>query len=1041
MAVPPLVSRRPPWVVALAAIFLAATFEPAPAALPPGRSTPARTATPFGARSHDVHRRIDANRMNMFTTNYGHLAWDVATGSAGLVWPRGTNQASVFASGLWLGCTVNGQRRVVVAEYSSEYGPGGMVGGTFDDPNRPAYRTYKVARWTGDPADSAHVVRTPAELAADPLLDPLAHHAWSEYMEGAAPYGAPWRTYRLPNTATPDPTDSLEVPGPDVLGDQMLWCVYNDADPANHTNNAGNSTPLGVEIQQTVFAFDRPDNLGDVVFLRFRILNRGGNTLEGLHVALWSDPDLGGFTDDLVGCDVGRALGFCYNAQQTDLIYGFPPPAVGYVLLRGPLDPATGTPLGMTAFSKYIGGADPTAVQETYNYMHGLLPDGSPVIDPTTGQPTRYFHPGDPVTGQGWLDANPADRRMMITSGPSRLLPGEAQEVWAAIAMARGGDHLSSVGAVRCVSDLARNAYAQGFSPLPGPAPACSTSGVTNCPKPLSYWALECAAGGTGQLTAQQLAQVASFVNGRATLFDWPVDPLGAFCATLSPPGAPDLRQEARSEFAAFLANFAGSQLDLSIGGGQRIWLNPGTGIDCPPLRARTIGDLAAPVDLTPTLIDGAYLNDNQEHRRALAGVNWGGPVFDGGGGTSWDFFGGTLDPFSEPDSFTTVEFRFDNTPGAGQKAYRFLRLERASDRGAPPQGRSYLYGGFHPVNFTCWDATNNVQLEAAFVERCVTDDAGTILPPGSQVATFDSTWAPDDSDVGGREYLFAIRRPYGGLPSPAIAADGSIVNDSQPLLYALWARLRTPNDVIDTGDAFRFLWGRPPSPGADSLLVALEGQPLSDPAVRQAYQDVRDCLSQINAGIGIGFTCASGPTPTLVSLVSVEATADRVVVRWQAGEPGLIATVERRVEGEEWISLGRVAADGTGLLSLEDPTVIPGATYDYRLAVETAAGVEHLGEARVSVPRAFALAFLGARPNPGDGRLVLSFTLATGEPVRLELLDVAGRRVLVRDLAGLAPGSQTVALENAARLPAGIYLVVLRQGGQRVTGKAALVR
>ena len=59
-----------------------------------------------------------------------------------------------------------------------------------DDPNRPAHRTYKVARWTGDPADSAHVDRTPAELAADPLLDPLAHHSWSEYMAGAAPSGA-----------------------------------------------------------------------------------------------------------------------------------------------------------------------------------------------------------------------------------------------------------------------------------------------------------------------------------------------------------------------------------------------------------------------------------------------------------------------------------------------------------------------------------------------------------------------------------------------------------------------------------------------------------------------------------------------------------------------------------------------------------------------------------------------------------------------------------------------------------------------------------
>src|SRR5207248_3695795 len=100
---------------------------------------------------------------------------------------------------------------------------------------------------------------------------------------------------------------------------------------------------------------------------------------------------------------------------------------------------------------------------------------------------------------------------------------------------------------------------------------------------------------------------------------------------------------------------------------------------------------------------------------------------------------------------------RFDRTHP--QKAYRYLRLERASDGGFPPAGRAYLYGGFRDVPFTAWDVAHNQQLEVGFVERTLTGDDGTILPSLQQPATFDSTWGPDDSDLGGREYLAIYRR------------------------------------------------------------------------------------------------------------------------------------------------------------------------------------------------------------------------------------------------------------------------------------------
>ena len=257
-------------------------------------------------------------------------------------------------------------------------------------------------------------------------------------MSGAVPYGAPWKMYRLPNTATPTPDDSVDVPGPDVIGDQMMWSVYNDADPSKHTNDAGNSSPLGIEIQQTTFGFNRQGAPGKTVFIKYKLKNKGTQTLNEMYISQWADPDLGGsagYTDDLVGCDTlpdgtnkPRSMGYVYNSTNNDGGYGATPPALGYDFFQGPK--VNGTPLPLTSFAKYINGTDPASPEETYHYMQGLTSDSSDVVDPF-GKVTKFMHAGDPVSpGPGsWLDTNPADRRFFMSSGPFTMAPGDSQEV------------------------------------------------------------------------------------------------------------------------------------------------------------------------------------------------------------------------------------------------------------------------------------------------------------------------------------------------------------------------------------------------------------------------------------------------------------------------------------------------------------------------------------------------------------------------------------------------------------------------------------
>ena len=83
----------------------------------------------------------------------------------------------------------------------------------------------------------------------------------------------------------------------------------------------------------------------------------------------------------------------------------------------------------------------------------------------------------------------------------------------------------------------------------------------------------------------------------------------------------------------------------------------------------------------------------------------------------------------------------------------------------------------------------------------------------------------------------------------------------------------------------------------------------------------------------------------------------------------------------------------------------------------------------------------LGARPNPAIGRLTLAFSLATREPARLELHDVAGRRVLAQELVGVGAGAHRFDLGESARFRPGIYFARLTQGGRHVSGTVVILR
>jgi hypothetical protein len=242
----------------------------------------------------DASQRIDINNISMVVKNTGSFAYDTEAGAAGLEFPKGTGKTAVFAAGLWMGALVGPDVRVSVAEYSDDYRPGQAVGGVPDNSALAEYKVYKLNRVYKDAAGNIDAATRDAVLA--------------DYTAGAVVHGAP------PVTVLPDGSLS-------ITGDQMLWSVYNDLGKGADHNGASSTVPLGIEVQQTTFAFSRQGALGNTVFTKYKIINRRDTRPTGVR----GRPDLGGFTDDLVGATRRRRSASSKRDQQRRAVRQQPP--------------------------------------------------------------------------------------------------------------------------------------------------------------------------------------------------------------------------------------------------------------------------------------------------------------------------------------------------------------------------------------------------------------------------------------------------------------------------------------------------------------------------------------------------------------------------------------------------------------------------------------------------------------------------------------------------------------------------------------------
>lgn len=415
---------------------------------------------------------LDIGNVSAFISADGNLFQNIINSTPGFEIPKNSNKYTIYASSLWL--TSKSQRNGI-PHVASAYETYGNVNqfqiGPVDIVNQQGSTDQQFNRlWKINKGEINNHIQNwnSSNYVVPNNISQWPGNGTANTAQKLAPFAD------LDNDNIYEPQHGEY---PIIKGDQAVYLILNDYRAEDTTWHLGNIVetygPLKIEMHLMLYAFaSNSSTINNTVFVEATIYNRSNSAADNhsdLRASVFTDFDLGNYSDDYVGTNISQNMFYAYNGDMFDESvngnsgFGNQLAAQGVLFL----DYNIGHSVYYNASSGQNG--DPSSPSHFANYQRGVWKNGTQIRyggdgynstctgptpsklmfdgDPSLSNQTSVWTEQSPCIGTNGSANYPGDRRMVGGPDiPTRLNHGQSLKFNFAYVFAQDDQTSTSLG-------------------------------------------------------------------------------------------------------------------------------------------------------------------------------------------------------------------------------------------------------------------------------------------------------------------------------------------------------------------------------------------------------------------------------------------------------------------------------------------------------------------------------------------------------------------------------------------------------------------
>ncbi|PCJ27612.1 MAG: hypothetical protein COA97_03050 [Flavobacteriales bacterium] len=434
------------------------------------------TATIYLFVKHQEFQQLDLNNINA-RLGLNQLFHDATNSISAFEVPKGSGSNTIFAGNLWIAgknqdsvyldaVTFGSLSPSTLTQFVSRSGP------IMDSMHYKQYDYTWDRLWKITSNEINYHIVNWNNGGYQPIEVITNWPAHGDTAKGQAFYLAPFIDNNSDGIYDPYDGDY-----PKIKGQQAIYFIYHDV---NFSSSYTGGPVLNSETHYMAYAYNCPSDsaINNTIFLDYTIYNRSNLIYDSTYIGMWVDMDIGGYTDDAIGCDVTRSTFYTYNGDNVDEGaggsngYGNYPPSQGVAFLKGAkqdndgMDNAFGIAPYETINGFGFGDGIPdnehwgmeyfmTPDNSFHNNLKGIWYDNTRMVWGGNGHvsgggtiPTKHLFPGitDPLwygtggviaTPTNWSGGGVGDVREIGSTGPFTFYPDSSIAITLAFVFGR----------------------------------------------------------------------------------------------------------------------------------------------------------------------------------------------------------------------------------------------------------------------------------------------------------------------------------------------------------------------------------------------------------------------------------------------------------------------------------------------------------------------------------------------------------------------------------------------------------------------------